>query len=208
MFRSENRRASALVKGLALGSVLAGMSLVASPAQAQVTFMDLYLGGDGTGSGGNDWIDWCMGNQVPLSNNPTNDLVFCTVSGDYTDVNNWNEAMRIQKNGFIGIGHALPNENLSVKADYGFKGAIRAENTDASGRGIYSLVSHSTGTNYGIYSVSSSPNGYSAYLQGDVWCNGNLGVETGDPKAELHVDGTIRVGEERYEIPDAVLFGG
>jgi hypothetical protein len=104
--------------------------------------------------------------------------------------------MRIEKNGHIGIGTNNPNEMLTVEADYGYKGAVRAVNSDSNGRGIFAHASHSSGNNYAIYAVTNSSNGYAGYFQGRTYFKDNVGMGTSNPKAELHVADHIRVGED------------
>ncbi len=179
---------SLLTAGL---SMAIGIPLVAQ----QFTYSDMYLGGDGDGTG-SDWIDWCMGNGVPFGVAGTDSLIFSTATGNFAQALSWNEAMRIQPNGYVGIGIPDPNEVLSVKSADGFKGAIRAENTDSRGRGIFAIASHPTGSNHALYAVCSSPNGYAGYFQGATWFNGNVGIETQNAQAPLHVNGRVRVGED------------
>ena len=74
-----------------------------------------YLGGNGKMlSRPTDWINWGIGNTRPFSSSVTDDIVFSTNIGNYTEANDWVERIRITKNGNMGIGLATPGERLHI----------------------------------------------------------------------------------------------
>lgn len=79
-------------------------------------FFSGYTGGNTCGS-----IGWSMGNCSPFSLR-TNDMVFSTCTGVYTNPNDWQERMRITNDGNVGVGIANPSAKLEVA------GTIRAVN--------------------------------------------------------------------------------
>lgn len=56
--------------------------------------------------------------------------------------------------------------------------------------GMFINVPSTTGTNFGIYSAVSNSNtsSYAAFLDGKVYCTGNVGIGTISPAVKLHVD--------------------
>ena len=72
-----------------------------------------YFGGDS----GNQIVDWSIGNTVPYSDSATDDIVFSTSVGSYTNPAEWFERMRITEDGKVGIGTASPADLLEVASD-------------------------------------------------------------------------------------------
>lgn len=56
--------------------------------------------------------------------------------------------------------------------------------------GVYVNIPSTNGVNYGLFSVvdENNSNSYAAFLYGQVFCTGNVGIGTTDPEAQLHVD--------------------
>jgi hypothetical protein len=75
-------------------------------------FFGGVIGGD-KGMGTTTGIDWSIGNCQPFAM-PTDDMVFSTCIGIFTEAENWIEWMRITKAGNVGIGTSEPQEKLSV----------------------------------------------------------------------------------------------
>jgi hypothetical protein len=62
--------------------------------------------------------------------------------------------------------------------------------SSSNGRGIYGLASANSGDTYGVYGVVNSPDGYAGYFTGGRnYFQGNVGIKTDAPQAELHVGG-------------------
>jgi len=74
-------------------------------------FLGGYLGGLGV------WdIDWSIANSCPFSAK-SDDMVFSTCIGNYSDPANWIERMRITNEGNIGIGTTSPESKLSIEGE-------------------------------------------------------------------------------------------
>ena len=75
-----------------------------------------FIGGDGN-TGTSTYIDWSIGNAVPFGS-VMQGIVFSTCTGDFKTSSNWEERMRITKEGNIGIGTAkIPAEKLVVNGN-------------------------------------------------------------------------------------------
>jgi hypothetical protein len=62
------------------------------------------------------------------------------------------------------------------------------------GKGVYGYVSHASGTNFGVYGRTNSPNGYAGYFFGGKnYFQGNVGIGTTSPARALHVSDVMRL---------------
>jgi hypothetical protein len=156
-------------------------------------FFGGFIGGDGD-TGTNTYIDWSIGNAVPFESSITNDMVFSTSTGDFMEPSNWEERMRITKEGNVGIGTDDPSEKLEVK------GKVTAEAFVGDGSGLTNIPPGPQGPkgdkgDTGATGPQGSqgpqgPQGASPFgLNGnDAYYNaGSVGIGTTSPGAKLEV---------------------
>ena len=114
-----------------------------------------FLGGDGDRTNPNQWIDWSIGNYVPGSSSLADDMIFSTNVGDFMNPADWNERMRINKDGKVGIGTTSPYQKLTVNGTIGFKdgtGPLLMNSETCCNAGNRMLWAHSPGySDWGIY---------------------------------------------------------
>jgi len=83
-----------------------------------------YCGGDSN----NQIVDWSIGNTIPHSGSMTDDIVFSTSVGHYMSPANWNERMRITKEGNVGIGTTNPTSRLQVDGNVDINSDLDVDN--------------------------------------------------------------------------------
>jgi hypothetical protein len=60
------------------------------------------------------------------------------------------------------------------------------------GKGVYASAMATSGTNYGVYGRTSSPQGYGGYFEGRGYFSGNVGIGVEEPTEKLNVAGLIK----------------
>jgi hypothetical protein len=101
----------------------------------------------------------------------------------------------VDNSGNVGIGTTSPSEKLAVF------GSIRSTSTtggaiDGWGPswGVRGQASALSGTNYGVFGKTYSSGGYAGYFVGGKnYFEGNVGIGTASPSAELDVNGHIAI---------------
>jgi hypothetical protein len=74
---------------------------------------------------------------------------------------------------------------------YGVYGVSHGTN----GRALFGWAGHDTGTNYAVRGLTSSPNGYAGFFEGGRnYFEGDVGIGTTEPEANLHVRGADALG--------------
>ena len=72
---------------------------------------------------------------------------------------------------------------------------VRGETGSALGRGVFGWAYSATGTNYGIYGLTNSQDGYAGYFSGGRnYFSGNIGAGVLSPIRALHVAGSETLG--------------
>ncbi|NIO22294.1 MAG: hypothetical protein GTN76_16595 [Candidatus Aenigmarchaeota archaeon] len=66
-----------------------------------------FVGGDGDRSIPGGKIDWSIGNCRPFTRPTTEDLVISACVGDYHNIADWKERMRIRKDGMLASGRRI-----------------------------------------------------------------------------------------------------
>jgi len=180
--------------------------LVITP-KTNPNFFGGYVGGDGDFVGDPaGYIDWSIGNGQPYSGVITDDLVFSTNIGDFNNYDDWKERMRITKDGLVGIGTTSPYKKLTLNGTIGFSDGttpllMNSETCCTSGDRM--LWAHSPGYDtWGIYyDDSGGDKMYWQQLPGSEIMTVDfgarkVGIGTTSPLADLHVEDSIRVGED------------
>ncbi|HRI44204.1 MAG TPA: hypothetical protein PLL78_03175 [Fimbriimonadaceae bacterium] len=82
---------------------------------------------------------------------------------------------------------------------------IRGENasTTNNSSGVFGYASAATGTTYGVYGRTNSPDGFAGYFEGTGYFSTRVGIGTTTPTAKLHLAGTPGVDGLRF--PDGTL---
>jgi hypothetical protein len=144
------------------------------------------------------WITWGQGasnyNQAELgfnyiaSGNTANSLVL----GLYGE-----EKMRIQANGFVGVGANSPNYKLDI-LDSSTIDTVRIQNNNASGYASIVYEANNTAWFSGVGGSSATfankfyiANNSGAKFVGQI--NGNWGINEDSPTNTLHINGDLRV---------------
>lgn len=83
---------------------------------------------------------------------------------------------------------AVMAENYDTDGGTGIQGT----SSGASGYGVVGIHQSSTGTGYGVWARSLSPDGYAGYFRGRGYFENEVGIGTTNPGADLDVVGTIR----------------
>jgi len=96
-------------------------------------------------------------------------------------ISDLNSAVWASTTGQAGVyGESTAASNIA------FGGRFLASSTE--GRGVYGLATSSTGTNYGVFGRTFSPDGYAGYFQGGKnYFEGKVGIGTDSPDYPLHV---------------------
>jgi hypothetical protein len=119
-------------------------------------------------------------------------------TGSYINYGGWFQAGGAYGRGVYG--------EASNSGDYGnYGGMFKA--AGASGSGIYGYATHTSGTNYGVYARTDSPNGYAGYFWGAKnYFQGNVGIGTTSPARALHVSDVMRL-QPRSTAPSSPAEG-
>lgn len=144
-----------------------------------------YFGGDGNAASGLDnWIDWSIGNNVIFSGVVSDDMVFSTNIGDFSNGSDWFERMRITKQGDVGIGISNPWAKLTV-ADRLVVAGVGGELTFFTIGDAVDITSRDTDL-----FINNNQNGNVLITTGTS--TGRVGIGTaGLPQGKLDVNGTI-----------------
>lgn len=94
--------------------------------------------------------------------------------------------------GIIAEHNGTIYSNPSIKAtNYGSGDAIYAETNSASGRAVFAKAASLSGTNYAIYGLVESADGYAGYFEGGKnYFEGNVGIGTTSAPFSLNVRST------------------
>lgn len=120
--------------------------------------------------------DWTIGNRVPYPDtDPTTDaIVFSTWVGP--NYNDWEERMRIRKDGNVGIGTTTPWRKLTVIGDLQVATLPGSIGFSQSADGSFDVDSPSV--NGGRFRILE---------------NGNVGIGTPNPQNKLDIAGVLKV---------------
>jgi hypothetical protein len=120
--------------------------------------------------------------------------------------------MRIQANGNVGIGTAVPGYKLHV-VDSSATGVAGCFNETGTNTYNYGTISYATGAgtnNYAVYGEASGASGHNfgGYFVGKGYFSGNVGIGTTAQAAKLAINGGLHVGGDTDPGDNNLLVDG